>query len=231
MAFCSYRYSGLAYPDEVAFVASIALQAYFEGRVIGPIEVQKCIDFWRQSISERWNPTTRKSPVCCEPIIVPTPKCFYCYNLTHPSRKNPYPDGHTTSDLKDIYKLYTTERNRQIVDYESFTGPFHQSTICRSCGCRRFFGRKGCCFCTEGCRNCSRKAGEPAPPFDEHDFVDDWDASTVLLVVLGPPPKNVVIKRWRWDPEIGENYLEELSTISKNTGQDPDSIVVQTIDR
>lgn len=32
------------------------------------------------------------------------------------------------------------------------------------------------------------------------------------MKVLGPPPKNVYIKRWRWDPEAAENYLEVYPT-------------------
>ena len=57
------------------------------------------------------------------------------------------------------------------------------------------------------CNNCNRKASEPAPPFEEHDIDDDWDASSVLFQVLGPPPKNVVIRRWKWDPEKKEHFL------------------------
>ena len=80
--------------------------------------------------------------------------------------------------------------------------------MCRVLGCRRFVGRRGLIFCTEGCTDCSRKAGDPAPGFEEHDIDDDWDASTVLMKVVGPPPANVVIRRWRWDPEKGANILE-----------------------
>ena len=75
-------------------------------------------------------------------------------------------------------------------------------------GCRRFFGRKGVIFCTEGCTDCDRKAGEPAPPVEHHDFDDELDASTLLMQVLGPPPPNVVIRRWRWDPESQRNILD-----------------------
>ena len=75
-------------------------------------------------------------------------------------------------------------------------------------GCRRVFGRRGVIFCTEGCNNFDRKAGEPAPPFESHDVDEYYDASSVLIKVLGPPPPNVVIRRWRWDPEKGENVLE-----------------------
>lgn len=75
-------------------------------------------------------------------------------------------------------------------------------------GCRRFFGRKGVIFCTEGCNDCSRKAGEPAPAFQDNDFDDAWDANTVLMEVLGPPPANIVIRRWGFDSETGESVLK-----------------------
>jgi hypothetical protein len=208
MCFCSYQYRGLAYPDEVAFAASIALQAFFEGRSIVPADMQQCIDFWRHHISEREDPIGRKRAVCCEPIIVPTPKCTGCYKFTHPKRKNPYSDEESTISLKSVYEQYEREREKQLTDFETFFGPIYLSTLCRAFGCRRFCGRKGFCFCSEGCRNCSRKAGDPAPPLECYDFDDDWDASTVLMKVLGPPPENVSTQRWRWDPEDGKNYLE-----------------------
>lgn len=113
------------------------------------------------------------------------------------------------AQLVQVYSKYEVTRQRQLQRYQSFQGPVRQSTLCRAAGCRRFFGRKGVCFCTEGC--CShfdRRAGEPAPPFDHQDVDDYFDASTVLFKVLGPPPPNVVIRRWRWDPEKGEQVLE-----------------------
>jgi hypothetical protein len=218
MCFCSYQYSGLAYPDEVAFAASIALQSYFEGRAIGPDEMQQCINFWRHHISERWNPIDRKRPICCEPIIVPTPTCACCYKFSHPSRKNPYSENGSTDNLKSVYEQYDRESKAQVKLFHSLYGPMYLSTLCRSCGCRRIFGRKGCCFCTEGCNNCSR-VDDVAPPFDVCDFDNDWDASTVLMKVLGPPPKNVCIRRWRWDPETAENYLEVYPLQNNTTGE------------
>jgi len=62
--------------------------------------------------------------------------------------------------------------------------------------------------CTAGCRDFERKAGDPAPAFEEPDFDDYFDASTVLMKIVGPPPPNVVIRRWRWDTEKGENVLD-----------------------
>lgn len=114
----------------------------------------------------------------------------------------------SSSLLIQVYKTYSTETESQVENYKNFYGPVRYSTLCRAFGCRRVCGRKGCFFCTEGCRDCNRKAGEPAPPFEVHDFDDDWDASSVLMKVIGPPPENVVIRRWRWNPETKENALE-----------------------
>ena len=217
MCFCTYQYGNLAYPDEVSFAASIALQAYFEGRHISRDDVDRCIQYWKDNIALRTNPLGRKRSVCCEPFIVPLPMGSKCYQFSHPEREIPYGDDKVTEELKEIYEKYSKERLQQLEAYEKFVGPVHYSTLCRASGCRRFWGRRGFCFCTEGC-HFGRKAGEPAPPFDEHDFDDEWDASTVLIKVAGPPPPNVVIRRWRWDPEKGTNYLE---TFPENfVGQD-----------
>jgi hypothetical protein len=107
-----------------------------------------------------------------------------------------------------VYDKYESDRTKQIENYSANHGPVGDtSTICRALGCRRFFGRKGVIFCTEGCSNCSRKAGDPAPPFEDQDFDDTWDAQIVLMSVLGPPPSNVVVRRWKYDPEKGDNTL------------------------
>lgn len=205
---CVYQYRGLTYPDEVSFAASIALQAYFEGRAITPGDMRQCLVFWKQNISEREDPVGRKRPVCCEPYYVPMPDCAGCYRGTHLERRIPYEDEDVTAELRDVYEKYEKERLKQIESYETYYGPVQNSTLCRQGGWRRCYGRKGFCFCTEGCKSSYRKEGEPAPPFDVHDFDDEWDASGVLMKVLGPPPPNVVIRRWRWDPEKGENFIE-----------------------
>lgn len=218
ICFCVYQYRGLSCPDETAFAASIALQAYFEGRAIVPGDMENCLEFWKNNISEREDPIGRKVSVCCEPYYVPTPQCTRCFKLTHPERRIPYRDEAVSVELTEVYEKYECERLRQTSNYENFFGPVQNSTLCRASGCRRFFGRKGFCFCTEGCcTSCARKAGEPAPPFGKHFYDDDWDASTVLRKVLGPPPPNVVYRRWRWDPEACENYLE---TFPEDTGSD-----------
>jgi hypothetical protein len=201
----------LAYPDEAAFAASIALQSYFEGRTMTPEDMSKCLDYWRNNISERFDVANKKRPICCEPYYIPAPGCTRCYKCLHPKRSIPYEDEKTTDQVREAYDKYEVERLKQIEAYDNYYGPMQHSTACQTYGCRRFFGRKGVCFCTEGCRCASssdRKAGEPAPPFEEHDFDDDYDASSVLLTVIGPPPANVVIQRWRWDEEKGEHFLE-----------------------
>lgn len=82
-------------------------------------------------------------------------------------------------------------------------------SLCQLCGCRRVFGRRGFIFCTEGCTGCTHKAGDPAPPgFGDGD--DRFDASTVLMEVLGPPPPNVSIRRWRWDSVAEKHVLEDF---------------------
>jgi hypothetical protein len=230
--FCTFKYGGLADQDEVAFAASIALQAYFEGRTITKQDMDKCIDFWRNNIAEQTAPLERKRRVCCEPNYVPWPKCIRCHKCTHQKRDIPYADEEVTDEIKEVcsdwcarvyvpncgpircspfvqvYGKYETGRLKQIEKYENFHGPVRSSTVCRAFGCRRCSGRKGCCFCTEGCKRSDRKAGDAAPPFEDHDFDDEFDASTVLMLVVGPPPANVFLRRWRWDPEKGENFLD-----------------------
>jgi hypothetical protein len=166
VCFCSYHYRGLADAEESAFAASIALQAYFESRSITPSQLVQCLEYWRDNVSERIDPVRRKHPVCCEPFCIPTPNCGLCYRLTHPRRKIPYGAETATTETVEVYEAYERKRLKQIETYETFTGPVQTSTLCRLCGCRRAFGRKGCCFCTEGCADCDRKAGDPAPPLE-----------------------------------------------------------------
>ena len=94
-------------------------------------------------------------------------------------------------------------------NYKQFTGPVRKSTCCRALGCRRFFGRRGFIFCTEGCGDpnsscCSKKAGDPAPPFRYKDIDDINDASIVMRKVLGDPPSNVKYNRWEWNDDCNE---------------------------
>ena len=73
--FCTYRYTGIADPEETSVAASIALQAYFEGRRIGREDMERCIEFWRSHVSEMHNlgNPIMKRDVMCEPLSIP---CF-----------------------------------------------------------------------------------------------------------------------------------------------------------
>ena len=204
--FCVYPYGGLAYPDEVAFACSIALQAYFEGRSISREDMDRCVEFWRDNVSEVED-LSRRREACCEPVAVPCCSAELLQKCCHPKREIPYADDETTDQTREVYSKYGEEREKQIARYEKISDAQY-SSICRSMGCRRFFGRHGFIFCTEGCNQCDRKAGEPAPFPDTHEFDDDYDASLVLMKVVGPPPPNVIIKRWRWDPEKNEHFMD-----------------------
>mmetsp|Transcript_27282 Transcript_27282/g.57151 ORF Transcript_27282/g.57151 Transcript_27282/m.57151 type:complete len:488 (-) Transcript_27282:84-1547(-) len=204
--FCVYPYQGLAYPDEVAFACSIALQAYFEGRGISPEDMEKCLEFWRENVSEIENPHLRRE-ACCEPAKVPCCQMEGCYRCYHSPRKIPFADSEVSDRTKEAYEKYGKESAEQIARYNKISSTQY-NTFCKAMGCRRFFGRKGFIFCTEGCTHCDRKAGEVYPPPEHHEIEDDFDASSVLMKVVGPPPSNVVIKRWRWDPEKNEHIMD-----------------------
>lgn len=214
MCFCSYRYTGFADADEAAFASSIALQAYFEGREITKEDVDRCIDYWRNNISERVDPVGRKRSVMCEPFYLPFPTVELPYRFCcHFKRSVPYgdEDERNTKEIRAVYDKYNELCEKQNRVYATFTGPQRKSTVCQALGCRRVFGRRGLIFCTEECSNlcwlCKRKSGEPPPPFEHRDLDDDNDASIVLRKVLGEPPANVVYTRWVYDEEKNENVL------------------------
>lgn len=104
ICFCSFRYDGIAHGDETAFAASIALQAYFEGRSITKEDMDKCVEYWRKNISERGNPIERRREVCCEPCEVPIPTCAGMYYCCHFVRKVPYAedDDRNTEELRAV---------------------------------------------------------------------------------------------------------------------------------
>ena len=97
---CTYRYPGLANPDEVTFASAIALQAYFEGRPITPENMKECLEFWKTNISEQTDPVGRKRPVCCEPYIVPCCYGSLCHKAAHPKRNIPY--GDASEETKEV---------------------------------------------------------------------------------------------------------------------------------
>ena len=61
---CTYRYPGLADADETSIAAGIALQSYYEGRVLTREDLNKCVQYWRDNISEMSDPVGRKRDVC-----------------------------------------------------------------------------------------------------------------------------------------------------------------------
>ncbi|KAK1735125.1 hypothetical protein QTG54_014191 [Skeletonema marinoi] len=213
MMCCTYRYKGLADADETAFAAG-TLQAYFEGRKITREEMNKCLDHYHDNISERTDPEGRKRDVCCEPFYIPLCSCLCCYEyVCHPHRNIPFDeeDPLCTPELVEVYDKYKELRDKQVENYKQFTGPVRKSTCCRALGCRRLFGRRGFFFCTEGCNDpdsscCSKKAGDPAPPFRYKDIDDINDASVVLRAVLGDPPLNVTYRGWQWD-EVSNEFV------------------------
>lgn len=197
VCFCSYKYDGLANPDEAAFAASIALQSYFEGRKISKDDMNSCIEYWKENISEKDNKNKLKRQVCCQGYC-----CFPIYDMQccheHVCHfKRNAPKG-ATDELIQVYKDYNRNRMQNIFDYKSFYGPVRNSTLCRAWGFRRFFGRRGFLFCTEDCSPrgcCSHRKGQPAPAFHHEDIDDDNDASKILQIVLGDPSSNILINR------------------------------------
>lgn len=59
-----HRYEGIADADETSFAAGIALQAYFEGRAITRDDMDMCVKYWKENISEMEDPVGRKRDVC-----------------------------------------------------------------------------------------------------------------------------------------------------------------------
>ena len=102
MLCCTYHYTNLAQPDETAFACTIALQAYFEGRAITPQDMDRCLEFWRDNISEQTDPIGRKRPVCCEPYSIPSCPGYYCYRCTHVKRSIPYHGDQVTSEIREV---------------------------------------------------------------------------------------------------------------------------------
>jgi len=226
---CSYRYTGIADAEETSFAAGIALQAYFEGRKITRNDMDNCIAYWRENISEYEDSTGKKRGVCCEPFYIPFFTGESCYRCTHLNRQLPYDeqDPKCTEELVEVYKQYSELRDKQLLRFSKFSGPVKMSTICRAAGCRRVFGRRGVIFCTEGlcCVEnensscCSKSGGDPAPLFRYRDIDDENDASVVLRKVLGDPPLNVTYRRWEWNEhdDAAKIVTRPLSTGGEET--------------
>ena len=189
--------------------SSLALQAYFEGREITRRDMEQCLQYWKDEISECGDLIGRRREVCCEPLRVPFPSGVHCYRTICQLRRTPpYASAsNKTEELDKVYDDYECTRQRQIERYKNFVGPIQKSTLCRAMGCRRVLGRRGVLFCTDGCSRCCqpgtvRRQGpnEPFPPYQLRDLDDDNCASTILATCLGNPPANVVYARWELKP-------------------------------
>mmetsp|Transcript_9732 Transcript_9732/g.17704 ORF Transcript_9732/g.17704 Transcript_9732/m.17704 type:complete len:331 (-) Transcript_9732:728-1720(-) len=101
---CTYRYYGLADGDETAFASSLALQAYFEGRKINTEEMNQCVKYWRNNISELSDPVSRKRDVMCEPCCIPCFQGQTIYNyICNRKRSIPYgSEDARTAELKEV---------------------------------------------------------------------------------------------------------------------------------
>jgi hypothetical protein len=232
---CSYRYQNVADPEETAAASSLALQAYFEGRHMTRHDMEVCLRYWRENVSECADPVGRRREVCCGPLGVPCPSGVRCYrNVCQMKRPSPYAsEANQTEELHKVYDDYERSRRRQIERYESFVGPVQKSTLCRASDCRRVWGRRGLFFCTEGCFQCCRSdavgrlgPGEPFPPCQHRDLDDDHCASTILAACLGDPPSNVVYRKWerKQGVERGQD-MDEVAIINPKswalTGRPP----------
>jgi hypothetical protein len=114
MCFCTHRYTGLADGDETAFASNIALQAYFEGRTITEEDMIKCIEYWRNNISEEADPVGRKRDVCCEPCYLPWPTMSFSYqHCCHFKRNVPYGDEdlRNTKEVRAVRNAFRVHFN------------------------------------------------------------------------------------------------------------------------
>jgi hypothetical protein len=106
ICFCTYRYTGLADADECAFACSIALQAFFENRSITREDMDKCLEYYRESIAEITDPEGRKRDVCCEPFGIP---CLPSWKIPyerccHMERTVPFADDdpRNTTEVREV---------------------------------------------------------------------------------------------------------------------------------
>lgn len=85
--------------------SSIALQAYFEGRRITKEDLDNCLDYWRENLSEQTDPVGRKRDACCEPCPLPMPSGTHVYRLCcHFKRSIPYGEDspQNTTEVKKV---------------------------------------------------------------------------------------------------------------------------------
>ena len=98
--------TGLADADECAFACSIALQAFFENRNITREDMDKCLEYYRESIAEITDPEGRKRDVCCEPFGIP---CLPSWKIPyerccHMERTVPFADNdpRNTTEVREV---------------------------------------------------------------------------------------------------------------------------------
>lgn len=117
--------------DETAFAASVALQAYFEDRKFSEEDMNKCLEYWRNNLSERGDPVGRKRAVCCEPVECPMPNGSRLYQCTHIVRNVPYPpdDPRSTKELQAVSdEGFVAARNAYEITHIHHSPRFMKST-------------------------------------------------------------------------------------------------------
>jgi hypothetical protein len=85
-----------------------------------PGDLEKCLFFWREKLSEQSDPIGRKRKVCCEPYYVPWPSCVKCYSCCHPKRTIPYSGNEATEEMHEVYDKYEADRLKQVENYSGF---------------------------------------------------------------------------------------------------------------
>lgn len=75
-----------------------------KGVLITPEDMERCLEYWRDNISETGDPRGRRRAVCCEPFSIPCCTCHRFYKFTHPERKMPYDedDERNTPELREV---------------------------------------------------------------------------------------------------------------------------------
>ena len=62
----------------------------------------KCLEYWRDNISEQTDPSRRKRPVCCEPLYAPCLTFSRLQRMAHPKRNIPYAEDAVTEELEEV---------------------------------------------------------------------------------------------------------------------------------